>query len=244
MEQRHQSFHLRFQDNVLPVAQTLSNLYINDPNGSRNGLFGKLTGKADVKNLTLSNVNITGGDNVGALAGYNNIGKVTNVTVSGGTVKGKDYVGGLIGDNEGTITKGSNATGTVTGLVVGALVGTNVDGTITDSTGAGTVAQLPALLSASVNATGLVSWSHELATGVAYSYLQVRWIEKPAGGSPNWGNSSRHSAGSSGDTSHQIPRSGLTAGKEYLVRVYLGVTDNGTAKQLQADAISFTASGG
>ena len=302
---------------------TLSNLYINDPKGSRIGLFGKLTGKADVKNLTLSNVNITGGDNVGALAGYNNIGKVTNVTVSGGTVKGNDYVGGLVGDNEGTITKGSSAatvtgvdyvgglagyngvtvtessssgavtgvdyvgglvgdnaytvekssssstttgedgvgglvgwlgnyggiydssaTGTVTGLVVGALVGIDVDGTITNSTGTGTVVQLPALLSASVNSTGLVSWSHELATDVAYSYLQVRWIEKPASGSPNWGNSSRHSAGSSGDTSHQIPSSGLTSGKEYLVRVYLGVSDNGTAKQLQADAGSFTASGG
>jgi hypothetical protein len=52
---------------------------------------------AEVKNLTLENVNITGDYDVGALAGYS-YGKITNCH-SSGTVRGQFNVGGLLGSS-------------------------------------------------------------------------------------------------------------------------------------------------
>lgn len=52
---------------------------------------------AEVKNLTLENVDITGDYNVGALAGYS-YGKITNCH-SSGTVRGQFNVGGLLGSS-------------------------------------------------------------------------------------------------------------------------------------------------
>ncbi|MEI8249011.1 MAG: choice-of-anchor Q domain-containing protein [Candidatus Taylorbacteria bacterium] len=79
------------------------NLYINrpfidsntNPEGYYVGLFSTIANGAQVKNLGLVNVNVTGGNDVGALAGGLS-GTATNV-YSTGSVNGGTRVGGLVG---------------------------------------------------------------------------------------------------------------------------------------------------
>ncbi|SEK82320.1 filamentous hemagglutinin family N-terminal domain-containing protein [Roseateles sp. YR242] len=112
------------------------------------GLFG-LADNADFSNLALSNVNITGPGQVGALLGgtINNPSKIANVTVSG-TVNATNanggagtYAGGLIGvvNNAGTSLTNVHATATVTASsdYAGGLVGSadQTDITASDSSG-------------------------------------------------------------------------------------------------------------
>jgi len=101
------------------------------------GLFGRLESGAEVKDLGVVNVNITGLSYVAALVGYNG-GSVMRCCCTG-TVSGSDDVGGLVGYNSsGTVTH-CYSTGTVGGnWSVGGLVGDNWQGTVTQcySTGA------------------------------------------------------------------------------------------------------------
>ena len=89
------------------------------------GLFGQLDNPGRIRNLTLTHVNVTGEDYVGALVGFNMDGVVGSVTASG-DLTGNDYLGGLVGHN-GCITfcnglvgtarvEGSSFTGSVTGV--------------------------------------------------------------------------------------------------------------------------------
>ena len=181
---------------------------------------------------------VTGNADVGGLVGEHQ-GSITGSS-SSGTVTGKKYVGGLAGENDGGTITNSNSTSNVTGFIVGALTGINNGGTITNSSGTGTVTQLPGLASASVTSAGLVSWEYELASDVSFSYVQVRWIEKPASGTPNWGNATKHIVWDSNASSYQI--TGLTSGTEYVVRLFFGLSDNGF-KQMKVDAGTFTPSG-
>ena len=86
---------------------------------------------------------VSGNDNVGGLAGWNAranniVGTISNSTAEGDAT-GRFYVGGLVGLNAGTI-EDSTASGNVAGVRDhGALVGANDGGTITNSTGTGTV---------------------------------------------------------------------------------------------------------
>ena len=102
----------------------IANLTINQPEGSRIGLFGKTQGLV-LQNLALRNISVTGGTWVGALAGYSLAGSITDVYVSG-SVSGRNNVGGLVGQSGSSI---SNAymTGSVTASdsYVGGLVSTN-----------------------------------------------------------------------------------------------------------------------
>jgi len=116
---------------------TISNMIIEG--GERVGLFGLLGNGAEVRNLGVVGVNITGsGGYVGGLVGWNRGGSIT-ASHSTGTVTGNEDVGGLVGDNDGSITT-SYSTGWVTGIdSVGGLVGDNNDGSITTSYSTGTV---------------------------------------------------------------------------------------------------------
>jgi hypothetical protein len=89
------------------------------------GLFGRLASGAEVKNLGIVNVSITGsGGCFGGLVGYNYGGTVTQC-YSTGIVSGDGLVGGLVGINGGSITT-SYSTGAVSGnFFVGGLVGSN-----------------------------------------------------------------------------------------------------------------------
>ena len=204
-----------------------------------NKFLGGLAGfsNSSISGSTASG-SVTGNADVGGLVGEHQ-GSITGSS-SSGTVTGEKYVGGLAGENDGGAITNSNSTSNVTGFIVGALTGINNGGTITNSSGAGTVTQLPGLASASVTSAGLVSWEYELASDVSFSYVQVRWIEKPTSGTPNWGNATKHIIWDSSASSYQI--TGLTSGTEYVVRLFFGLSQNGF-KMLKVDAGSFTPSG-
>jgi len=91
------------------------------------GLFGRLESKAEVKNLGVVDVNITGlGEYIGGLVGRNS-GAVSHC-YSTGTVSGDRYVGGLVGHNyEGQMSQ-CYSTGIVSGdWYVGGLTGVNYE---------------------------------------------------------------------------------------------------------------------
>ncbi len=81
---------------------SIANLKIDSENDEV-GLFGRIGGGGEVRNLTLDNVDVDGEDQVGALAGRNE-GTLRDVRVSG-RVSGLDEVGGLVGRNQGTIAR-------------------------------------------------------------------------------------------------------------------------------------------
>ena len=102
----------------------ISNLYINDTHNNVVGLFGRITISAVVRDVGLEDVNITGGDVVGGLVGFNRSGNIYGNYVTG-SVSGDDWVGGIVGDNTGRISN-SYATTSVNGDErVGGLVGSS-----------------------------------------------------------------------------------------------------------------------
>ena len=113
----------------------IADLKISRQNAQNIGLFGYIL-NGFVQNLTLQNVNISGGEKVGALAGINS-GKVTNVSITGSVVGG-NQVGGIAGRNIDRISSSQSAA-TVTGNDnTGGLVGLN-EGQISASSSSGNV---------------------------------------------------------------------------------------------------------
>ena len=107
-------------------GHTISHLTING--GSYLGLFGQL-GKwptaAEVRDLGLVGVNVSGsGDHVGGLVGDNFSGSVTRC-YSTGAVTGNDYVGGLVGNNRGRVAQCYSSAHVWGDRDVGGLVGQN-----------------------------------------------------------------------------------------------------------------------
>lgn len=94
------------------------------------GLFGKSGEVAEIKNVRLENIFISGSNEIiGGLIGYN-YGSVTGC-YSSGHVSGGNAIGGLIGSNSGNVTN-CYATATVNGSdYVGGLIGSN-SGSVTD----------------------------------------------------------------------------------------------------------------
>ena len=126
------TFDQAFETTLEGNNYTIDYLFINRPGMSLVGLFGQVDAPGRIRNLNLTNVNVTGHHYVGGLAGLNAHGIVTNVTVSG-TVSGDNQVGGLVGNNacyacgglykHATIER-SSSSGSVTGdIYVGGLVG-------------------------------------------------------------------------------------------------------------------------
>ncbi len=123
-------------------SHVIDALHVNRPNKDYMGLFGYVNNGSNIRNVGLTNVDITGNIWVGGLVGYNDHGEITN-SYAIGSVSGKKYVGGLVGYNDyGDITN-SYATGSVRGTsaisAVGGLVGTNYKGTIKNSYATGSV---------------------------------------------------------------------------------------------------------
>ena len=142
-------------------GHTISNLFIERSSTSYVGLFGHVGGSsAELRNIGLLDVEVTGDDYVGGLVG-NNGGDISGSYATGsvmgtgehvgglvgrnfrgtvldsyatGAVTGNSIVGGLVGENNGGDISGSYATGAVTGVSdVGGLVGINEAGTVTAS---------------------------------------------------------------------------------------------------------------
>jgi len=105
------------------LGHTIGNLNINAPGTDNVGLFGSIGGGARVRDIGLVGSNITGHENVGALAGFS-AGNITNAYASG-SVNGYQNSGGLAGKTaSGSTISRAYATGTVSGsFTVGGLVG-------------------------------------------------------------------------------------------------------------------------
>ena len=101
----------------------ISNLYINSPNGTKKGLFANTGYQANLNNIALENVNVTGKSYVGGLVG-DSFGSITNSYVVG-TVSGNSYIGGLAGAARGSSDLENNyAICDVSGsIIVGGLLG-------------------------------------------------------------------------------------------------------------------------
>jgi hypothetical protein len=102
----------------------ISNLFINRSGSDFQGLFEATSITAEIKNIGLTNVNVTGKNKVGGLVGQSR-GYINNSYVTG-IIQGTDEVGGLVGDNyDGTINN-SYVTGFVEGnQKIGGLTGYN-----------------------------------------------------------------------------------------------------------------------
>ena len=96
---------------------TISDLMINRSGTNRVGLFGYMRGGAEIANISLLDVDITGSSDVGSLVGRNGGGTITNSYATGSVSGTGSYsdVGGLVGRNEGGIITNSYATGSVIG---------------------------------------------------------------------------------------------------------------------------------
>jgi len=122
---------------------SISGLSIHAESSSYQGLFGAIGQDAEIANLGLLDLNVTGYGYVGALVGRN-AGTVHNCSATGNIVGSGSNVGGLVGYNANTATvQNSYATGSVnssaTGSVyVGGLVGNNY-GTVQNSYATGSV---------------------------------------------------------------------------------------------------------
>jgi ankyrin repeat protein len=86
---------------------TISNLKINNPDSSNQGLFG-ISQNANFKNITLSNVNIIAQKQIGALVGYSKNCEFINCSTNG-NILGEKKIGGLIGLGSENIIQNSSS---------------------------------------------------------------------------------------------------------------------------------------
>ncbi|MCK5460671.1 hypothetical protein KAI58_01685, partial [Candidatus Gracilibacteria bacterium] len=117
----------------------ISDLYINRSAENYVGLFG-YTYVAEIKNVGVINIDISGGNYISGLVGYNYESPITN-SYSTGSVSGSgSYVGGLVGYNRSSSIDDSYSTGSVSGSSrIGSLIGNNRSSTITNSYSTGSV---------------------------------------------------------------------------------------------------------
>lgn len=129
------------------AGKAITGLFIARPGEENVGLFAVLGKESEVRELSLSGVDVTGGSAVGALAGQL-FGSVHNTVVEGvevdGRVRGEGVagsaVGGLLGTaHESIITRSSSAAEVEGSDSVGGLVGRSIRDTIRDSHGSGRV---------------------------------------------------------------------------------------------------------
>ena len=155
------------------LGHAISNLTIDLPSSNEVGLFGATSTNATIRNVTVTNANVIGFDEIGALVGLNN-GAVVSSNVSG-VVLGSliesggpcsSDTGGLVGYNSGTISDSSASVTVASGQGVGGLVGTNW-GTIQRSFATGSVSGAQDSTGGLVGGNGgIVSQSY--ATGSVY----------------------------------------------------------------------------
>ncbi|MDR2580710.1 MAG: hypothetical protein LBC85_06930, partial [Fibromonadaceae bacterium] len=103
------------------AGHKIENLLISE--GSNRGLFGYISG-GTVKNLGLENVNVSGANYVGSIAGTISSGSLIEHSYVMGTVVGAADVGGIVGLNDGSTIKSSWSSVSVTGTdYFGGIVG-------------------------------------------------------------------------------------------------------------------------
>jgi len=118
----------------------IRDLYINRPEGTGVGLFCAVVAEGRggvIKNVRVVNVQVTGGSNVGGLAGFNS-GNIRDAYCIG-EVAGNSSVAGLVGLNAGNISNSQSSTSTTGMWFVGGLVGYNMEGAISGCHASGPV---------------------------------------------------------------------------------------------------------
>ena len=146
-------------------GHVVSNLYIYRPNDNNQGLFGWAS-NADIKNVGLENVDVTGDCNVGGLVGNGSNSIISNCYATGDVVGG-GWVGGLVGEGSSSTISNCYATGSVTGTrtysYVGGLVGYGQNRIIISSSySTGSV-------TGNNNVGGLLGWSNYGTINNSYS---------------------------------------------------------------------------
>ncbi len=178
------------------------------------GLFGGLGPGAEVKDLAVVDVNVTGSDSdVGGLVGENREGTVMRC-YSTGMVTGRSHVGGLIGFNSAGLTH-CYSTGVVIGdSDVGGLVGTN-GGEVSDCYSAGTV------IGNGEGAGGLIGvrWVSEWAESIGGTVTACVWNVQTSGQAT--------SAGGTGKTTAEMQTAAtfLEAGWDFVGEAANGTND-------------------
>ena len=116
-------------------GHVISGLTINNQNVSYAGIFGYATGT--IKNLTVSDENITGNNYVGGITGAG--GKISDINVSG-IIHGNDYVGGITGNGSTVKHSKVNSSNIVGNNNVGGVAGydTRIYSTVVDANVTGT----------------------------------------------------------------------------------------------------------
>jgi RHS repeat-associated protein len=132
------SYSNKFTGSLGGQGYTIDKLYISRTGTYEVGLFGTTGQSSEISNVKLTNVNITGNQDVGGIVGLN-LGNVKKCYVSG-DVSGTDFVGGIVGDNYGGLITESYTTASVSGTdFVGGFVGGLFEGTLSDSFATGPV---------------------------------------------------------------------------------------------------------
>lgn len=136
----------------------VQHLYINRPEDTQIGLFAEIADGTTIGGVSLTDVEIHGGQATGSLIGVA-YGTIDSCSATG-SVDGSFEVGGLVGGNNGWDTVvNSHSEADVSGLGnVGGLVGSNY-GNIYDSYSSGNVTGMDSEGFASSSIGGLVGWS-------------------------------------------------------------------------------------
>nr|WP_321453532.1 GLUG motif-containing protein [uncultured Carboxylicivirga sp.] len=92
---------IKFTGSYDGQGYTISGLTINYPNDNCIGMFGYTAGSV-ISNLGLTNITVTGTQNVGAIVGQNESNSHITNCYSTGSVTGNASVGGLVGANNGS----------------------------------------------------------------------------------------------------------------------------------------------
>jgi hypothetical protein len=162
-----------FSGNFNGNGHVISNLYINSESSGNSGLFGRLSDAA-IDSLSISNIDITGKDYIGGIAGYSTNSEINNCTTSGYLTGKGENIGGLCGkiqNNTGISNCYSSAT-TNGGSYTGGLVGYNDSGsTVSNCYAVGSV-------SGDAPAGGLVGYNNSAITN---SYYNIETSEQNKG---------------------------------------------------------------
>jgi hypothetical protein len=158
----------RFEGGLDGSGYLVSSLALNKPQTNDVGFFGVLGYDAEIVNLMLTDVNVTGYDYVGGLAGQNYSDNV-NACCSSGNVYGHSCIGGLFGVNRGDLERlFSSANVTAEYSYAGGLAGRNYYGRIEQCYADGFVSAYHCaggLLGINYDATVLHSYSLSAVSG-------------------------------------------------------------------------------
>lgn len=168
-----------FKGNFNGNANKITGLYINHKGYENTGLFGWVSG-GTIQNLGLVDVDITGNEYVGGVAGYVHSGTVQSC-YSTGTISGNTWVGGMVGWVSGTV-QNCYATGSVSGNDwVGGVAGCAYNGTVKNC------AALNPSISGSTNAGRVVGeqGNGTLTNNYAFSGMTVNGVTVSDGTATN-----------------------------------------------------------